>query len=184
MQQTLSPNRVLSTDRSAIHQLELDAGHCFGMCLDMAKVLLQLNHYGKPNQLPKFTDLSPAGWEVVRAHYQPGDAHGNRSLIKACGMAVSASLPLTGFGAQFLQLAYNLIDRVGTSVLGLVGYDGSHEVLWHRDDENGMWLFFDPFSGLWQFDSMVGVAPRLASELQARYDALGQLYRVSTLRLK
>ena len=181
---TASPTNVLSTDTTAIHQMELDAGYSFGMCLDMAKVLLELQRYQKPQQLPKFTDLSPAGWSVVRAHYQPGDAHGNRPLIKACGMGVTSSLPLTGFGAQFLQLAYNLIDRTGTSSLGLVGYDGSHELLWHRDDENEMWLFFDPFSGLWQFDSLVGVAPCLATELQARYDALGQLYRVSTLKLK
>jgi hypothetical protein len=184
MQTTASPTQVLSTDTQAIQKLELDAGYCFGMCLDMAKVLLQLQHYGKPQQLPEFTDLSPAGWEVVRAHYQPGDAHGNRSLIKACGMRVSESLPLTGFGSHFLQLCYSLIDRKGTSVLGLVGYDGSHEMVWHRDDENGVWFFFDPYSGLWQFESMVGVAPCLAAELQARYEALGQLYRVSTLHLK
>lgn len=182
--QTLSPTLVLSTDRPAISQVELDAGYSFGMCLDMAKVLLQLQRYGKPCQLPEFKDMSPACWSVVRAHYQSEDAGGNRPLVKACGMKVTSGLPLTGFGAQFLQLAYSVVDRVGTSVIGLVGYDGSHELLWHRDDENEMWFFFDPFSGLWQFESLVGVAPCLAAELEARYESLGQLYRLSTLELK
>ncbi len=182
--QAVSPKHVLRTERGKAFHIDLDPGYSFGMCLDVAKILLQLQSYDRPTWIPSTSDLSPAAWDVVRANYQGDHPAGNKHLIKASGMTVESKTPLTGFGGQFLSLVYSVIEKQGTSVFSLVGYGGSHELVWHRDDENGMWLFFDPYSGLWQFDSMVGVAPNMAAELVSRYDDLGQLYRVSTLKLK
>ncbi|QDV06802.1 hypothetical protein Poly30_23170 [Planctomycetes bacterium Poly30] len=182
--QALSPKHVLRTERGKSFHIDLDAGYSFGMCLDVAKTLLRLQSYGRPTLIPALKDLNPESWEVIRANYEPDHPADNRHLIEASGMKVASQTPLIGFGAHFLNLVYSVIDVPGTSVFSLLGYGGSHELLWHRDDEHGMWLFFDPFSGLWQFDSMAGVAPTLAAELVSRYDDLGQLYRVSTLVLK
>lgn len=164
--------------------IELDAGYSFGMCLDVAKILLQLQAYGRPRRIPAPSDLNPESWEVIRANYRADHPAENQNLIMASGLEVHARRPLTGFGGHFLQMVYSVIGVHGTTVFSLLGYGGSHELLWHRDDENGMWLFFDPFSGLWQFDSMAGVAPNLAAELVARYDDLGQIYRACTIALK
>lgn len=182
--QAVSPKHVLRTERGKAFQIDLDPGYCFGMCLDVAKILLQLQSYDRPTWLPAATDLSPATWDVVRANYDGLDQGGNKRLIKACGLAVEAQTPLKGFEGHFLELVYSVIDTQGTSIFSLVGHGGSHELVWHRDDKNGIWLFFDPYSGMWQFDSMVGIAPNLAAELVSRYDDLGQKFRISTLGLK
>lgn len=178
------PRHVLRTDLGRhFDRRRADPCISFGMCLDVGHFLLSAARGKDPQARPKLADLDPDRWESVRDRYRGDDPCGNPELIQERGLRTRSFSPLRTFDGHFLDLVYDIIQRRGTILVGLVGHGGAHELLWHRDDERDAWLFFDPFSGLWEFDRREGVAPSLAMDLVSLHGDRARLYRTSRLEL-
>lgn len=110
------------------------------MCVDMAKILLTFQKQNRPTPLPSEDDLNPGKWAIVQSAYEI-NVHSNvKSIIEAQSLEVESSIPKTNFNGDFNQVAILITDREGTTVFGIMGDREGHELLWHRDDSNEMWL--------------------------------------------
>jgi hypothetical protein len=172
---------VLPTYNGRRFNITLDAGYCFAMCVDMAKVLLTFQRQGKSMRLPAQDNLSPGKWFIMQSAYEINSRLNDKTLIEGQGLEVASSIPATPF-TDFEEVASAITAIAGTTVFGIMG-DGGHELMWHRDDANSIWLYLDPNYGLYKFDGFGEAAAYIASALNSNYPDLDEKYDAFNLRL-
>lgn len=175
-------HNVLPTDNGKVFNIALDAGSCFAMSLDVAKVLLEFGQQGKPTKVPTASDLTPGKWAIVQSAYEINSQSNDQKLIVAQGLAVTRSTSPTRFNGDFDQVGGAITGLRGTTVFGITGTGGGHELMWHRDDSNTMWLYLEPNDGLWQFASVKEARDYITADL-AGYHDLDETFDSFTLDL-
>jgi len=178
----MTAKNVLPTDNGKRFNIKLDPGYCFAMSLDVAKVLLEFQADGKPKKIPTASALSPGKWGIVQSAYEINSAANDEKLIVAQNLSIAGVIDPTAFHGQFGDVAHAVTALAGTSVFGISGDGGGHELMWHRDDANRIWLYLDPNDGLWQFGSVQEAETYIANDL-TNYDDLDQSFDCFTVEL-
>ncbi len=184
----MSERCVLPTDNGKVFNIKLDAGYCFAMSLDVAKVLLEYQELGKGTKIPTQSALSPGKWAIVQSAYEINDDSNDEKLILAQNLCIKGRIDPTAFHGDFAAVAGAITALHGTSVFAITGNGEGHALLWHRDDANGIWLHLDPNDGLWQFDNSQTAAAHHEAETfiangLAKYVGLDGSYDAFTLTL-
>jgi hypothetical protein len=175
---------ILPTDNGSVFNILLTAGYCFAMCVDMSKHLLTFQKQNKPKRLPTQDDLYATSfkWPIVQSAYEKS-VKDDREIIEGQGLRIQSSIPTTPI-ANFGALANAITSITGTTVFGIMGTGGGHELMWHRDDANSIWLYLDPNDGLYQFNTLAQAAAYISNDLQSNYSTLNQSYDAFTLQLE
>lgn len=172
---------ILPTNNGEIFNLTLNAGYCFAMCVDMAKILLTFQRHGRPTRLPTQDSLNPDKWAIIQSAYEINNELNDKTLIEGQGLEVMSSIPATAF-TNFDEVTNAITAMAGTTVFGIMG-NGGHELMWHRDDANSIWLYLDPNDGLYKFDSVSEAASYIANLLNHYYPDLDEEYDAFNLKL-
>ena len=174
---------ILDTDNGELFNITLDPGYCFAMCVDMAKSLLNFQKIGRPKRFPGADELNSGKWSIMQSAYEINSQVNDRTLIEAQGLEVRSTIAGTNFGGNFATVANAITAIQGTTVFGIMGPGGGHELMWHRDDANGVWLYLDPNEGLIRFDSVAEASAHIENDLSGSYDTLNETYDAFTVEL-
>jgi hypothetical protein len=174
-------NQIFATDNGKKFNITLDPGYCFAMSLDLAKVIEDHIKNGRPAKIPNIGELSPGKWAIVQSAYEINQHANDVTIIEAQGLQITASIPERPSHRDFASVAQVVTDVSGTSVFSISNNDESHAMLWYRDDTNGLYLFLDPNSGLWQVSSVGEGKTYLQNTFIADYDDLDEYYDYYTV---
>jgi len=174
--------KLFDTDNGDVFNITLDAGYCFAMCLDLAKVILIHIRDGKATKLPHLSELTPGKWAIVQSSYEINDHQADSELVEAQGFTITNLIE--GTVDSGLKSAVNEITKQsGTSVFSVLGKSSGHSLLWHRDDENDFFLYLDPNEGLYRFSDVEEGRKYVAKDVAQGYPKLNKKYDSFTLAL-
>ncbi len=184
----MSAKNVLPTDNGEKFNITLCPGYCFAMCVDLAKYLLEMQKAGRPKRLPVADNLNPNKWAIMQSAYEINAHVNDRRLIEAQNLEIAKEIPETDFNSDFAAVAQTITAIHGTTVFGIMAEDddgdsSGHELMWHRDDNNSVWLYLDPNEGLIQFTSQAEAKEYIERSLRNSYDELNESYDAFTLKL-
>lgn len=172
---------MFATDNQKKFNKRLEAGRCFGMCLDWAKQSLTL---GGVNYAGALTE---AKWDFYQSRYEISVCGKGTALQQHEKVITDAGIKITnGKGASVSPITSGTVvkelEKVnGTCIWVVTGPGGGHAMGFRQ--VLGSVEFFDPNDGLYKCKSISGMKVDVANELDTYYSNLLGTMMVFQLKL-